>query len=162
MNVEVGQERRYAGAGAQGGLSMRNFDKIPVDLIEKQFLAFLYSRHEGLCPRKDLDQLKLDTKTRYQTKGDKGSETSAVYCVYTDGWPAGYVRSFRTDDYCEWKFDMTELRGIPSQKKLYDNVTSSEFKEYARQVQEDRRIRARRQGSSLSYPPENIRFIYRM
>ena len=128
---------------------MTRFDKIPVDLIERQFLDFLNSRHEGLCPRKELDQLKLDTKTRYQTKGDKGNETSAVYCVYTDGWPAGYVRSFRTDEYCEWSFDMTELRGIPSQKKLYDSVSSSEFKEYARQVQEDRKLREQAESKQV-------------
>ena len=128
---------------------MRTFDNIPVDLIERQFLNFLNSQPEGLRPRKELDQLKLDVKTRYQTKGDKGSETSAIYCVYTDGWPAGYVRSFRTDEYCEWSFDMAELRGLPSQKKLYDDVSSSEFKEYARQVQKDRQLREQAEGKQV-------------
>ena len=44
---------------------------------------------------------------------------------------------------------MTELRGIPSQKKLYDNVTSSEFKEYARQVQEERKLREQAEGKQV-------------
>ena len=117
------------------------FDDFPADLVISQFKKFLYSQQGGICPKKyDID-VKLDKKTRYQVEGDKGGETSGEYCVHSDGWAAGYAKNFRTEEYCEWSFDINELRGYSSYVKLYDQAKTKEFKEYAEQVKQQRETR---------------------
>ena len=58
-------------------MTRKNFEPFPLDMIESQFMDFLYSRGGTLQPKNKFE-LKFDVKTRYAVEGDKGSETSGV------------------------------------------------------------------------------------
>lgn len=128
-------------------MTRKNFEPFPLDMIEDQFMNFLYSRGGTLQPKSKFE-LKFDVKTRYAVQGDKGSETSGVYCLHTDGYPAGYARNFRTDEYCEWSFDLSELKGFASGRKLYEQAQSEDFKAYAKQVRHDRELREQQESAA--------------
>ena len=107
---------------------MTDYDPIPEDLIIKQFEEFLYSSDNA--PLEPINII-LDKKMRYQVKGDKGRETGAVYCVHSDGYPAGYVNNYRDSVYLTWKFDIEELKQNKKYEKLYKQVQTPEYKKYA-------------------------------
>ena len=110
---------------------MKNYEPIPEHLIIRQFEDFLYSSE--IPPVKPID-IVLDKKVRYQTEGDKGSETSAVYCVHSDGYPAGYILSFRHSLVINWKFDIEALKQEKEYDALYKRVKTEEYRKQAEQI----------------------------
>ena len=112
-------------------LNMKNYEPIPEHLIIRQFEDFLYSSE--IPPIKPID-IVLDKKVRYQTEGDKGSETSAVYCVHSDGYPAGYILSFRHSLIINWKFDIEALKQEKEYDALYKRVKTEEYRKQAEQI----------------------------
>ena len=58
------------------------------------------------CEPDDTSALILDGKIqRYRVKGDKHSETSGAYCIYSDGWPAGWFMDWHNGEAIYWKFN---------------------------------------------------------
>ena len=116
---------------------MGTFDPIPTSLIEKQFIEFLYNRNDSLKPIDTLE-LKFDKVTRYKVAGDKGSETSGTYKVFTDKRPAAFIHNHRTGEHDKWAFDFEELKSDKNYNKLYELSKTPEFKAEAERVQKER------------------------
>ena len=67
--------------------------KFNKDDIRQQFLDFMQAND---CePTEDL-YIQLDSKIhRYNVRGDKASDKSGAYCIFSDHWPAGWVLNWR-------------------------------------------------------------------
>ena len=48
---------------------------------------------------------------RYKVEGDRGSEESGsgAYCIWTDNWPCGWFRNWRTGEHVTWFFNREKL-----------------------------------------------------
>ena len=54
--------------------------------------------------------LLLDGKIhRFRVEGDKQSEKSGAYCIYSDTWPAGWIWNWRSGVQETWAFDRSAL-----------------------------------------------------
>ena len=106
---------------------IKHYDPIPLDLIERQFLNFLCSRSDSLAPVDSLKQLKFDQVTRYKVAGDKGSETSGTYKVFTNKRPAAFIHNHRTGEHDKWVFDFDELKGDKKYEKIVTQIKDPEW-----------------------------------
>ena len=79
---------------------------IKINDIKDQVLAFM--EHLGITPIGH-DLIIDGSLHRYRTEGDRAGETSGAYCIYPDGWPAGFVQDWRKGIKADWKFDTSTL-----------------------------------------------------
>ena len=93
---------------------------ISQDDIEAQFLDFL--RANNCEPTGNL-QLQIDGNIhRYRVQGDKSGETSGAYCLFFDGWPAGWCQNWRNGAAISWHFNRDSLN-----KSISDNEYNALF-----------------------------------
>ena len=111
------------------------YEPVPENLIIEQFTEFLYSAEFGsLAPDSNIN-LVLDKKTRYKVQSDKGSKTSGVYMIHSDGCPAGYAINYKVSgEAFNWRFDFEKLKGDSKYNKLYALAQTPEFKAEAERV----------------------------
>ena len=63
------------------------------------------------------DTLKLDGEIhRVKTKEDKHGDTSGAYCIYMDGFPAGFIQDWRKGIKENWKYDVS---GLDNEQRTY-------------------------------------------
>jgi phage/plasmid primase-like uncharacterized protein len=100
--------------------------------------------HEITPPR---ERLILNGKIhRYPVEKDKHGSKSGAYCIYTNGWPAGWVQDFHLGDPIRWKFDMSELSsGARAEWKSYRNSEAYRLAEQERRNREPEETRIRRE-----------------
>ena len=118
------------------------YEAVPENLIIEQFAEFLYSAEFGaLAPAENIN-LVLDKKTRYKTQGDKGSKTSGIYMIHSDGCPAGYAINYKiSGEAFNWRFDFEKLKGDKKYNKFYDISQTPEFKAEAERVKREHEAR---------------------
>lgn len=128
-----------------------NFDFSTTE-IQEQALTFM--RDNDLAPRDERDRyLKLDGQLhRYAVEGDKHGETSGVYVLHSDGFPAGYFQNWRTGVKLSWRFNATNLT-----QEQRDYLNSDEYRkaEEAKRKKRDAEDRKRKAEAS-----ENARIRY--
>lgn len=128
-----------------------NFDFSTTE-IQEQALTFM--RDNDLAPRDERDKyLKLDGQLhRYAVEGDKHGETSGVYVLHSDGFPAGYFQNWRTGVKLSWRFNATNLT-----QEQRDYLNSDEYRkaEEAKRKKRDAEDRKRKAEAS-----ENARIRY--
>ena len=75
--------------------------------IRQQLLDFMQANN---CePSEDL-YIQLDGKIhRYNVRGDKPSDKSGAYCVFSDHWPAGWVQNWRNGAAISWCYERDNL-----------------------------------------------------
>lgn len=92
------------------------------------------------CPReefkKQLDKLNcivtsphpiMDGQThRIKVVGDKDGEAAAAYVLYNDGFPAGYIKNYRTGEEIKWKIS-NEI-GVYLNKTVLNKLKDESFK----------------------------------
>ena len=77
------------------------------DEIEAQFRDFL---HVNNCEPAGNLQLQIDGNIhRYRVQGDKRGDTSGAYCLFNDGWPAGWCQNWRNGTAISWHFNRDSL-----------------------------------------------------
>ncbi|MBR1486920.1 MAG: AAA family ATPase, partial [Synergistaceae bacterium] len=90
-------------------------------------------RELGLYPLKDTNLI-LDGKLhRYTVEGDKATTKNGAYCIHTDGYPAGYLQSWKTGVQTNWKFDISNFS--EEQKKYF---SSKEFQLQVKNAEKER------------------------
>lgn len=116
----------------------QNYEPVPENLIIEQFTEFLYSAEFGsLAPESNIN-LVLDKKTCYKVQSDKGSKTSGVYMIHSDGCPAGYAINYKVSgEAFNWRFDFEKLKGDTKYNKLYALAQTPEFKAEAERVKKE-------------------------
>ena len=92
--------------------------------VQQQAEKFLYSL--DFAPIENISVLFDDKKHRYRILGDKPSETSAYYCFYSDGLPAGYALSFRSGECVKWHYEPPDKKD----DKEYQKAVKKMFKDY--------------------------------
>ena len=75
--------------------------------IEAQVLDFM--RDNG-CEPDDLSHLELDGQIhRYRVRGEKHSSKNGAYCIFTEGWPAGFIQDWKLGSPIKWRFERDNL-----------------------------------------------------
>ena len=75
--------------------------------IQAQFLEFLRSNN---CEPAEPLTIKLDGQIhRFKVVGDKHGEKSGAYCVFYEGWPAGWCQNWRMGEAVSWCFNRDSL-----------------------------------------------------
>ena len=101
----------------------------------------------------DTDTLKLDGEIhRVRTKEDKHGDTSGAYCIYMDGWPAGFVQDWRKGIKESWKFDIS---GLDNEQRTYFN--SEEFRKKCEDEERRKREERKKKRDEAS---ERARILY--
>ena len=111
--------------------------------IERQVFDFM--RRYDAEPIEE-DSLVFDGNIhRYKIAGDKHGAKSGAYCLYLDGWPAGWICNWRLGVTVNWKFEAT----FASQEESRQFLSSEEYKEMMRKAEErKKRILAEREKRS--------------
>ncbi len=89
---------------------------------------------------------------RYTVEGDKRTTKNGAYCIYTDGYPAGYLQNWKTGLKTNWRFD----NGNSDQKDNSYFYT----KEYAEKVKKQRLEREKEIKEKQSHATELARVFY--
>lgn len=77
------------------------------DFIRQHVLHFM--RSHNIEPD-DNENIFLDgILHRYKTREDKQGETSGAYCIFTEGWPAGWVQDWRKGEAITWCLERKNL-----------------------------------------------------
>ena len=105
--------------GGYDNTKMRYNTNIDTRKIEAQFFASL-DRY-GIKPRDNLS-LVMDGKIhRFPVEGDRGSEKTGAYKIFSDGVPVWFIKDFRQhNEMIKCKFDLSEL-----DKKERDEIFST-------------------------------------
>lgn len=75
--------------------------------IERRVLDFM---HEcGIHPQDTLSIVADGKIHRFPVDGDKTSEKAGAYCIYSDGWPAGWVADWRQGIQENWCYKKEHL-----------------------------------------------------
>lgn len=75
--------------------------------VEAQVLDFMRLNQ---CEPDNLAHLELDGKIhRYRVRGDKHSSKNGAYCIFTDGWPAGFIQDWKLGGAISWHFQRDNL-----------------------------------------------------
>ena len=124
---------------------MNNFDSRE---IIKQFLATIIGA--GIKPRDYSFSPLIDGKLhRFPIEGDKGSEKSGGYCVYTDKRPAGWAKDFRQNITVKFRYDLSDEEKREYAREMNDAESrakyESERKEAERRKAEERRLHEKNQ-----------------
>ena len=91
--------------------------QIPLDEIESQFIEFMQVHN---CNAFGTLPLVMDGQIhRYRTTDDKRtSQRSGAYCLYSDGWPAGWVQNWRNGEAIPWRFERGKIKDGNLKKSL--------------------------------------------
>ena len=131
--------------------------------IEAQFMVFL--RNNNIEPADNI-RLILDGQChRYRLNGDKHGDKSGAYCIYTDGFPAGWAEDWHVGQSINWHYDTS---GMPKEQRDY--YESPEYKkkiEVAKKKREQERLQRQAEASdkaririeTLPDAPENHRYL---
>lgn len=121
--------------------------------IEAQFLEFLRVND---CEPEGNFTLQMDGQLhRFRLQGDKAGEKTGAYCVYTDGWPAGWCQNWRNGgESITWSYPKGE------DGKYKDYFESPEFKK-ARELSQQRqaKFKAEQEAQSLR-AQERVRILW--
>lgn len=124
------------------------------DTICSRFLDFL--RQNDLEPADPYEHFTLDGQLhRYKTHGDKGSETSGAYCVFSEHWPAGWAQDWRKGDAITWCFKRDDLDN--EGRSYFDEAKYQEALERSRKRQEEIRLQREKEQVIAS---ENARTMF--
>lgn len=105
--------------------------------IERQVFDFM--RRYDAEPIEE-NSLVFDGKIhRYRIAGDKSCDKSGAYCLYLDGWPAGWICNWRLGVTVNWKFEAS----FDSQEETRKFLTSEEYKEMQRKSAERKKALAK-------------------
>ena len=120
--------------------------------IREQALAFM--RENDIYPINDKDTyLKLDGNLqRFAVEGDKHGETSGVYVLHSDGFPAGYFQNWRTGVKVNWRFYATNLT-----QEQRDYLNSDEYRKTEEAKRKKRETEEKKRKAEAS---ENARIRY--
>ena len=77
------------------------------DDIKQQILDFM--RYHDLSPVGYEDIITDGKIHRYRIHGDKPSSKSGAYCVFTDYYPTGWIKNWRTGELVQWHFKRDSL-----------------------------------------------------
>ena len=116
-----------------------NFD-IPLHEIREQVLDFM--RELDCYPVTRDQNLILDgTLHRYTIEGDKRSTQNGAYCIFTDGFPAGFVQNWKGEK-SNWKFNANKS-SISQEQRNWWNSPEYRKKLEEKQKQRDAELKAR-------------------
>ncbi len=120
--------------------------------IVRQFLATI--SRGGIKPRDYSFAPLIDGRLhRFPIEGDKGSEKSGGYCVYTDKRPAGWAKDFRQNITVKWSYDLSdeEKREYAQQQNNPEAraVAEKERREAERKKTEAERLQKENQQRAL-------------
>ena len=99
-----------------------NTIQIPDSEIESQFRDFMKLHN---CEAFGALSLVMDGQIhRYRTADDKkASQKSGAYCLYSDGWPAGWIQNWRNGEAISWRFE----RGKIKDSNLKNSLTQEQI-----------------------------------
>ena len=99
-----------------------NTIQIPDSEIESQFRDFMKLHN---CEAFGALSLVMDGQIhRYRTADDKkASQKSGAYCLYSDGWPAGWIQNWRNGEAISWRFE----RGKIKDGRLKNSLTQEQI-----------------------------------
>ena len=100
---------------------------IPIELIERQVLEAM--REAGIPPLRDTRLVIDGALHRYAVEGDKGRETAGAYVIHPDGFPGGYISSWRHGVEVRWKFDLEALDA-----EMYKRCKMPDFRKQAEEA----------------------------
>ena len=123
---------------------------IPIELIERQVLEAM--REAGIPPLRDTRLVIDGALHRYAVEGDKGRETAGAYVIHPDGFPGGYISSWRHGVEVRWKFDLETLDA-----EMYKRCKMPEFRKQAEEAQR-KRDADRKKAQSVASEDARIRF----
>ena len=111
---------------------MSNFN-ISDSEIEAQFLDFMRANN---CEPEGNFRLMLDGQIhRFRVQNDKHGEKSGAYCVFYDGWPAGWCQNWHGGGQAiSWSFNRYDLND--SQQKSLSDAEYEKLLEVSRRHQE--------------------------
>ena len=75
--------------------------------IQAQVLDFISS--VGIKPLETLSINSDGNIHRFSVEGDRGSEKAGAYCIFSDGWPAGWIKDWRLGVTYNWSFTKEAL-----------------------------------------------------
>ena len=124
--------------------------------IEKQVAEFM--DRLGITPKESLT-IQADGKIhRFAVRGDKHGEKTGAYCIYSDGWPAGWVADWRQGIQENWSFNRDRLddegkKYVASEQfkrdTEQDRIRREKFNAEARKEREAATLRARKQWDEI-------------
>ena len=123
---------------------------IPIELIEQQVLEAM--RQAGIPPLRDTRLVIDGALHRYAVEGDKGRETAGAYVIHPDGFPGGYISSWRHGVEVRWKFDLETLDA-----EMYKRCKMPDFRKQAEEAQR-KRDADRKKAQSVASEDARIRF----
>lgn len=123
---------------------------IPIELIERQVLEAM--REAGIPPLRDTRLVIDGALHRYAVEGDKGRETAGAYVIHPDGFPGGYISSWRHGVEVRWKFDLEAL-----DTEMYKRCKMPEFRKQAEEAQR-KRDADRKKAQSVASEDARIRW----
>ena len=99
-----------------------NTIQIPDSEIESQFRDFMKLHN---CEAFGALSLVMDGQIhRYRTVDDKKtSQRSGAYCLFAEGWPAGWVQNWRNGEAISWRFE----RGKIKDGRLKNSLTQEQI-----------------------------------
>lgn len=116
--------------------------------IERQVLDFLAK--SGIEPynQSDISDAIFDGRIhRFRTREDTTNETSGAICIFTDGWPAGFVQDWRKGIKENWRYDTS---GLSEEERNYFNS-----EKYRKKCQErERKAEAQRRAEKIKCSAE--------
>ena len=112
-----------------------------MDKVISEFKAFLESK---VPPHGNLTIEADGELHRYCVEGDRTSSKNGAYCLHTDGRPAGYVMSWKTDEKYTWRYELTDDEKKTYAQRQSDPVLKAQT-EKERLEREQRRAEALRQ-----------------
>ena len=138
---------------------------ISFDDVKRQVLDFMNSL--GIEPYEESDLYYNGEICRFRTKEDKSGQKSGAVCIYTDGWPAGFVQDWRKGIKEDWRYDAS---GLSDEQRTYFN--SDEFKKKCEEQERKARLEreakqqeaidsARRFWESSSPAPDDHAYLRR-
>lgn len=108
---------------------------ITQDDIEAQFLDFM---RDNKCEPVGSISLIMDGKIhRYKVTGDKSGDKSGAYCVFAEGWPAGWCQNWRNGAAINWSFNREGLKNPISDSEYKNALAQAKAQQEAIQKQQE-------------------------
>ena len=125
---------------------------IDINQIEEQFLDFMRFNN---CEPEGLFSLQMDGQIhRYRVKGDKHSNKSGAYCVFTDNWPAGWCMDWHNGEAISWCFNRDSLNDEQKQ-----SLSEKKYQELFKQSQAHQAEMRKQQAQLKADASERARIL---
>ena len=145
---------------------MYNFNE---EDIERRVLDFM--RECGINPDiQSISPIVADSKIhRFAVQDDKGAEKAGAYCIYSDGWPAGWVADWRQGVLFNWCYKREHLDDegkryfTDEQIKLSQKQLAQRREQLLKEAEERKQnaiLDARKLWDSLRDPHKNFNHPY--